>query len=141
MSRTFWTTTIWTWLLWLCVPLTAIMGFGVAFYFGLLVLYDNVPQALYQPVGGFIAAFLVVVFGSLTAPMHRAPTAAIIFLIGAFIAWQMVSWTDPVTQQPTVLPIVGTYIGGVLAVLLIGWRFSWHKIKRYPTSAHSICSK
>mgnify|MGYP003611403621 CR=1 FL=1 len=72
---------------------------------------------------GALAAFLVVLAGALAAPRKRLLTAVIVFIVGAAFAWaevgEMYSPTGPARVWS---PIIGTYIGGLLGILLIAIR-------------------
>jgi len=78
---------------------------------------------------GALAAFMVVVFGSMTAPRGRRVTGLVIFLIGAVVAWALVGDMTPTTfyslnhypeGPPRVWsPLMGTYVGGLLGLLVI----------------------
>ncbi|WP_232227685.1 hypothetical protein, partial [Aerolutibacter daejeonensis] len=113
---------------WALALLAAFSGFAVAGIVGGLAAefagFWNLPGA------GFSAAFAVVVLAYLAAPSHKLPAAAVALTLGAVVAWLLLepsfypeSYGDRGAYEPTHLPVVTTYIGGLvglLASVLIG---------------------
>lgn len=85
-----------------------------------------------MPFDGALVAFLVVLAGALAAPCKRLFTAFIVLILGATLAWVMVGEMYPPTYYPPKLfpdgpprvwsPIIGTYVGGLIGVLVIAIR-------------------
>jgi hypothetical protein len=80
------------------------------------------------PGAGFCAAFAVVVTTYFAAPSHKIPFSSGAFVVGAIAAWvllepssypEMQRYGD-LAYQPTHLPVVATYIGGIVGLALIG---------------------
>lgn len=74
---------------------------------------------------GFAAAFSVVCVAYLAAPDHKFIFSVVTFVIGAVVAWLFLepSWYPEnhatMAYQPTHLPLVTTYVGGVLGLLVV----------------------
>ena len=76
-----------------------------------------------DPTYGFIAAFCVVLSAYLIAPSAKKWIGIIAFLLGAIAAWFIVgesyypeNYANP--YQPTYLPLMVTYCGGLLGVIV-----------------------
>ncbi len=76
------------------------------------------------PGAGFSAAFAVVIAAYLAAPSHKLGSAFTALILGAIAAWLLLepsfypeSYGDRDAYQPTHLPIIATYIGGLLGLL------------------------
>jgi hypothetical protein len=93
-----------------CPPDDMVSGLCMAWWFEDLLL------AL-ETVGGMLAAALVVLAGSLTAPAHRPLVAAVLFVLGGLAAFYL-GW------PPRPLVLVASATGGLLAVALVyrRWR-------------------
>ena len=95
------------------------------------------------PGAGFSAAFVVVVVAYLAAPGHKLLSSAVALVIGAVAAWIVLepsfypeSYGERGAYQPTHLPIIVTYFGGVLglivAVVLKRWAGLNNSFKSRP---------
>jgi len=81
------------------------------------------------PFDGAVAASLFILFGTWAAPSHKKAVAAILFLIGAVIAWSFLGETyspqhifsHGAIHGPIRIwwPIIGTYTGGICTLILI----------------------
>ena len=76
-----------------------------------------------KPVIGGGAAFFVVITGYVTAPSHKQIAAAVWLIVGAIAAWVLAgnsSYPEDYTQafQPTIMPLIITYLSGLVALLL-----------------------
>lgn len=106
---------------WVIVPfvavtvfvVTAIVGFGLCLLFGLW----------FEPVIGFMAAFSTVLITSLSAPKFEEWVGVLTYFLGAVAAWYLIgdsfypeNYAQP--YEPTNIPIVVTYLGGLLGVAL-----------------------
>jgi len=136
---------------WALVPVAVITAFIGAI--ALSIPMNRVIRALYWSAGhhmpgkeflmivmqydGALAAFMVVVMGSMTAPRGRGATGLVIFLVGAAVAWALVGDMTPTTfyspkhypeGPPRVWsPLMGTYVGGLLGLLAINIKESRRK--------------
>jgi hypothetical protein len=113
---------------WALAVLAVLGGFTVAGILGGLATdfagFWNLPGA------GFSAAFAVVVVAHLAAPSHKLRTATVALVLGAVVAWLLLepsfypeSYGNRGAYEPTHLPVIATYIGGLLglvAAALIG---------------------
>lgn len=76
------------------------------------------------PAAGFCAAAAVVVVGYLAASTYRLQAGCVVSVVGAIAAWVILepSWLPESygdrAYQPTHLPIMATYCGGVLGLLV-----------------------
>lgn len=120
---------------WALVPVAAMLGFIVAVIISWLlnglihsILWSSghhMPGklfiALVLPYDGAIAASLVLLFGSLMAPTHRLGVAAILLLIGGFIAWELVGdYHSPTYGGDRIIwPLIGTYMGGLTTFAIL----------------------
>jgi hypothetical protein len=128
---------------WALVPVAVIAAFIGAIV--LAIPLNHVIRAIYWGLGhhmpgkeflmilmqydGALAAFMVVVMGSMTAPRSRRATGLVIFLVGAAVAWALVGDMTPSKfyspihypeDPPRVWsPLMGTYVGGLLGLLAI----------------------
>ncbi|MFN0196903.1 MAG: hypothetical protein ACKVT0_09155 [Planctomycetaceae bacterium] len=76
------------------------------------------------PGAGFSAAFAVVILTYLTVPNYKFLSACVALVIGAIAAWPILepsffpeSYGERGAYQPTHLPIIITYAGGILGLL------------------------
>jgi len=80
------------------------------------------------PGAGFLAALAVVVAAYLAAPRRNALFACGTFVVGAIAAWVLLepsSYPDSqhygdIAYQPTHLPVVTTYVGGIIGLAIVG---------------------
>ena len=78
------------------------------------------------PGAAFGAAFFAVLAAYFFAPTHKLLSATIVLILGAIAAWQLlvpfnyieVTADGASIFHPTHSPIIGTYIGGALGLLL-----------------------
>ena len=84
------------------------------------------------PSAGFSAAFAVVVVAYLAAPSHKLLSSAIALVLGSVIAWIVLepsfnpeSYGERGAYQPTHLPIIATYIGGILGLIVAAALRRW----------------
>lgn len=122
---------------WMLALLAVIGGFFLAGIAGGIV--SNVLLDVWSlPGAGFSAAFAVVVVTYLVAPGHKLISASIAFMIGAIIAYVMLepsflpeSYGDRGAYEPTHLPVIATYLGGVVGLMIVAVLERWshsHKI-------------
>ncbi|MHC5538351.1 hypothetical protein ACYOEI_08995 [Singulisphaera rosea] len=103
---------------------TAIVGsFAVAFPLG--VIASHIVGVWDEPGAGFVSALAVVLMAYFLAPNYRLQFSVLVFVVGANIAWSLLepsflpkSFGDR-AYQPTHLPILWTYAGGLLGLLLV----------------------
>ena len=89
------------------------VAFFVALYFSLFVLtFGPFPRDLAKPTAGFTMGLLVVLAGSLLAPRQRLAVALVLFGAGTALATALLRFH-----------LLGTLIGGVVAVAFVGWWF------------------
>ncbi len=93
---------------------------------GLIAEYFGVWK---KPVIGASAAFIVVLSGYITAPSHKQLAAVIWLIVGAISAWLLAGnsyYPEDYEHayQPTMFPLLLTYLSGFIAVLLCVF---WHK--------------
>ena len=107
---------------WAMALLAVFGGFAVAGILGGLA--TDIAGFWHLPGAGFSAAFAVVVVAFLAAPSHKLRTATFALILGAVVAWLPLepsyypeSYGDRGAYEPTHLPIVATYIGGLLGLL------------------------
>ena len=81
---------------------------------------------------GFSAAVAVVVVAYLAAPNHKMLSSIIALLLGAAAAWFVLepsfypeSYGERGAYQPTHLPIIVTYLGGVLGLVIAAALHRW----------------
>lgn len=104
----------------------AALGVFAAFIAGYLVgvFVDGYLHYWGLPWSGFCAAFSIVLASYLAAPSHKRAAARIILIIGAGAAWYLLepSWYPEYygnkAYQPTHLPLLATYIGGILGLVI-----------------------
>lgn len=80
------------------------------------------------PGAGFFAATAVVVTAYLAAPRRKALFSCAAFALGASAAWILLEPSfypesqryGDLAYQPTHLPIVATYIGGIIGLAIVG---------------------
>jgi hypothetical protein len=86
------------------------------------------------PSAGFCAAFAVVVASYASAPSFKFTLSCLAFVAGAVVAWMLLepSWYPDMKRygslayEPTHLPIIATYAGGITGLLLVAtlrWRY------------------
>lgn len=74
---------------------------------------------------GFAAAFSVVCVAYLAAPDHKFIFSVVTFVVGVVVAWLFLEPSSypeshaTMAYQPTHLPLVITYIGGVLGLFVV----------------------
>lgn len=106
---------------WLSTPFVPVMAFLLAaLSSGLLA--DKLGF-WHEPVMGFVSAFVVVISAYLTAPDGKDWISLVAFLIGAVVAWFLVGdsfYPENYFRayEPTYVPLVATYIGGLIGVIL-----------------------
>jgi RsiW-degrading membrane proteinase PrsW (M82 family) len=119
---------------WLCVLPAAILGFVLSFLVAIPLnrlihdlLWTNghmMPGKdfiLYVlPYDGAVAASLFIIAGVLVAPERKGLTALILLLLGGIVAWLQVGEFYAPDANPhgpirVWWPIVGTYLGGLVA--------------------------
>jgi hypothetical protein len=84
------------------------------------------------PGAGFSAAFAVVLVTYLAAPSHKLLSSAIALILGAVAAWLVLepsfypeSYGEQGAYQPTHLPIIATYVGGILGSIVAAALMRW----------------
>ncbi|PKH87656.1 MULTISPECIES: hypothetical protein [Colwellia] len=82
-----------------------------------------------KPIIGAVAAFCVVIVGYATAPSHKRLASAIWLIVGAISAWFLAGdsyYPEDYEHayQLTIIPLLATYLSGLLALLLC---IMWHK--------------
>jgi hypothetical protein len=132
---------------WPLVPWAAFGGFAAGFLLIAgggallrLVLSEAqieavLPLDLRVGVLGGVAAFGTVVAAAATAPSAKRRTALVVFAVGAGVAWFLLNpwWfpeSHPRAYQRSHLPLVGTYIGGVLGLVGVALRTSHPWLRR-----------
>ena len=114
---------------WFVMLTIVIFSFAAAIFLGALLA--SALGLWYRPTIGFVAAFTVVIAAYLSAPTHKLVSSAVAMLIGAVVAWLLVepsyypaSYGEALAYEPTHLPIVITYVGGLFGLLvsaLLNW--------------------
>jgi hypothetical protein len=124
---------------WILTPLAAIDGLVIGNILGAgtgaivrgltsdLAVDSFLPLDARTALIGAAAAFSAVIFGSLMAPSWRRSTAMVIFIAGSYAAWFFIGgWrfpeSHPMAYQPSLLPLTGLELGGLLGVALVFWR-------------------
>jgi hypothetical protein len=115
---------------WTLMVVVVIASFVVAGFVGAFV-----AEALglwFVPSIGFIAAFAVVLATYLSAPTRKLTSALVAMLVGAVVAWLLAqpsyfpaSYGEGLAYEPTYLPIVVTYVGGLLGLLVSTLLHRW----------------
>ena len=90
-------------------------------------IVSDVAGFWYRPGAGFAAALAVVVTTYVSAPTRKFQLSCIALAVGAITAWLILepSWYPdseryhPLAYQPTHLPFIATFAGGVLGLLLV----------------------
>ncbi len=83
------------------------------------------------PGAGFSAALAVVLSAYFSVPSRRFLCACCAFAIGAAVAWMLLepSWYPEsygaLAYQPTHLPVIATYLGGVAGLVIAGVLSLW----------------
>jgi hypothetical protein len=84
------------------------------------------------PGAGFSASFGVVVVAYLAAPAHKLHTAIVALILGAVAAWLLLepsfypeSYGARGAYEPTHVPIVATYVGGLLGLVVAALISRW----------------
>lgn len=108
---------------WVLALLAVLGGFAVSGMLGGLA--SDFAGFWHLPGAGFSAAFAVVVVAHLAAPSHKLPVAIAALIFGAIAAWLLLepsfypeSYSNRGAYEPTHLPIIATYIGGLLGLLV-----------------------
>ncbi len=148
-----------TTLRWLLVPIAATLGIIVAVFPSLWIkdiIHDflwsrgqHMPGKVFLsyytiPVCGAFAAFFFVIFGSWAAPKHRSIVALLLLFLGGIIAWHCVGHSySPVIQigRPALRiwePLIGTYLGGVFACLIVFSRSGLRRAFRFFRSLFQV---
>lgn len=77
------------------------------------------------PGAGFSAAFAVVVVAYLAAPSHKRLASTVALVLGAAVAWVLLepsfypeSYGERGAYEPTHLPVIATYAGALLGLLV-----------------------
>ena len=105
---------------WILLPVFVTIGFFVT-GFGSAFLANNLRIWSF-PIMGFLVAFVVVTISYLTAPKYKLITGTVVFVIGAIFALKLVgkAWYPenyPRPYERTFIPIICTYVGGILGLL------------------------
>jgi hypothetical protein len=77
-----------------------------------------------KPVIGSSAAFCVVITGYATAPNYKRMAASLWLVAGAIAAWVLTTNSTYPEDQPSLIPLVLTYLSGLIALLIC---IIWHK--------------
>jgi len=82
-----------------------------------------------KPIIGAVAAFCVVISGYVTAPSHKRTASAVWLIIGAISAWILAGDSyypedHEHAYQLTIIPLLATYLSGLLALLIC---VVWHR--------------
>jgi hypothetical protein len=110
MTRAFWITEIWRWMLAAAAVVVAFFG---ALYFNLFVLFFGpFPKDLAEPTAGFLMGSLIVLAGSLLAPRHRFATAIVLCVLGTAVVRLLLSFH-----------VLGALAGSLVAVSFVAWWF------------------
>ena len=115
---------------WSLMVIAVIASFVVAGIVGAFVA--DMLGLWFLPTIGFIAAFAVVLATYLSAPRRKFTSSVVAMLIGAVVAWLLVepsyypaSYGESLAYEPTHLPIVVTYAGGLLGLLVSALLNRW----------------
>jgi hypothetical protein len=108
---------------WTLAILAVLGGFTLAGTLGSFA--TDLAGFWHLPGAGFSAAFAVVVVAYLAAPSHKLLSATVALFLGAIAAWLVLepswypeSYGDRGAYEPTHLPIIVTYAGGVLGLIV-----------------------
>ena len=82
-----------------------------------------------KPFIGASAAFFVVLCGYITAPSHKQLASITWLIVGAITGWVLAGnsyYPEDYQQayQPTLIPMVATYLSGLVALVIC---LVWHK--------------
>jgi len=116
---------------WILAFFAALGGFFVGAIAGDLVA--KMVGLWFLPGAGFSAALAVVVVTYLAAPNHKFVSASISFIAGAIVAWLLLEPScfpenyGEKAYQPTHLPIITTYAGGVVGLLIAAALRCWFR--------------
>ncbi|WP_022972460.1 hypothetical protein [Xanthomonas maliensis] len=109
---------------WITAVLIVLGGFLLAGVLGGLV--TAIAGRWPIPGAGFCAALTVVVLAHMAAPAHKLGAALGVLVVGSGLAWLLLepafypeSYRGRGAYQPTHLPIVATYAGGLVGALLV----------------------
>lgn len=115
---------------WMLAFLAAAGAFAIAGIAGALL--SEFVGLWSSPGAGFAAAFAVVVTAYASAPKHQLGAATATFFAGAVAAWIVLepsfypeSYGSPGAYQPTHLPLVATYTGGLLGLAVSACVHRW----------------
>ena len=107
----------------------AFLAVGGAFFIAGITgaIVTNLAGFWHLPGAGFSAALAVVVTTYIAAPGRKFQAACLALVVGAIAAWFMLdsSWYpeteryDGLAYQPTRLPFIATFSGGVVGLLLV----------------------
>ena len=115
---------------WIMAAFAVVGGFVVAGVAGSVL--TDFAGFWHLPGAGFSAALATVALAYLAAPNHKLSCAFGALIIGAAVAWYVLepSWLpenygDRGAYEPTHLPIIATYVGGVVGLLLVALYRRW----------------
>lgn len=115
---------------WTLALLAVLGGFIVAGTLGSIA--TDLAGFWHLPGAGFSAAFAVVVVAYIAAPSHKLLCATVALLLGAIAArlvlepsWYPESYGERGAYQPTHLPIIATYAGGLLGLIVAAVLRRW----------------
>ena len=119
---------------WLVAPFAVLGAFVVAGIAGALVM-DGL--GFWDPPGaGFCAAAAVVCMAYFAAPRYQLASACVALVLGAVVAWLLLEPSslperrgDPQAYQPTHIPVVATYLGGVAGLLTAFASSFWSRLR------------
>ena len=108
---------------WLLTPPIVVLVFIISGVLTYEYLLFSFFYYWFEPVAGFIAAFFVVITAYISAPKAKARAVAITYIIGVVCAWYLLADSfypeqHPKAYQPTYIPLIATYTGGLLGVIL-----------------------
>src|SRR5262245_12941623 len=107
-------------LVWLLAAGAVVLAFFLALYFSLFVLMlGPFPKDLAEPTAGFTMSLLIVLAGSLLAPRQRLAVALGLFVAGTALATSLLSFH-----------LLGSLVGGIAAVVFVGWWFHPRRTRR-----------
>lgn len=131
---------VWLRVRWACVPLGALIAMIAGEVFASeavrrLVGDSPLVIANQDVVSGLEAAFAAVCMGSAAwwfAPFARRPVITVTFLVGSWLAWEILEpwWFSeghPRAYEPSHVPIIVTLVGGLIAYAVL-----WVLTSRWP---------
>ena len=115
---------------WLLALLFVLGGFPYAAVLGGLA--SELAGFWHLPGAGFGAAFTVVVVSYLAAPTNKLLAAFVSLILGAIAAWLLLepsrnpeNYGERGAFEPTHLPVIATYIGGLLGLFASAIIWLW----------------